>query len=172
VKRVAENLVRILDFADPEWPERWYPINDGVMGGASSGALVPSDQGTALFAGCVSLENNGGFASVRCRPQAFDISPFEALALWVRGDGKRYKLNIRLDDFQDGIQYQAGFVAPADEWTLVRLPLLGFEATFRGRKLGAGPFDPARVRTLGLMISDRQAGPFRLEIAWIAGSPA
>ena len=28
--------------------------------------------------------------------------------------------------------------------------------------------DPARIRSLGFMISDRQAGPFHLEIDWIA----
>ncbi len=166
---MTPELVRILDFADPEWPARWYAINDVVMGGVSDGALVPSDLGTAVFTGAVSLENGGGFASVRCRPHAFDFASFAALVLWVRGDGKAYKLNLKLDDFQDGIQYQGRFVAQAGAWSLVRLPLAGFVPVFRGRTLGAGPLDPARVRTIGLMISERQAGPFRLEIAWLAG---
>jgi monofunctional biosynthetic peptidoglycan transglycosylase len=55
----------------------------------------------------------------------------------------------------------------------VRLPFLAFAPTFRGRVLsGAPPLDPGAVRRLGLLISDRQAGPFALELAWIAASEA
>ena len=32
----------------------------------------------------------------------------------------------------------------------------------------AGPLDRARIETIGFMISEKQAGPFRLEIARIA----
>lgn len=54
--------------------------------------------------------------------------------LEVRGDGQRYKLNLRTDDNFDGIYiHQAGFTPPAGEWAWVRLPLAGFVATWRGR---------------------------------------
>jgi monofunctional biosynthetic peptidoglycan transglycosylase len=58
----------------------------------------------------------------------------------------------------------------------VDLPFARFVPTFRGRRLdGEPPLDPSRIATLGLMVSDRQLGPFRLEIASLAsygGSPA
>ena len=89
--------------------------------------------------------------------------------LRVRGDGKTYKFTIRTGDGFDGIQYQARFVAPADAWTDVVLPTGDFVATFRGRKVPFAPsLDPARARVLGLMISDRQAGPFDLLVDRIA----
>jgi hypothetical protein len=37
---------------------------------------------------------------------------------------------------------------------------------------GAPPLDAGRVRALGLMISDRQAGPFELLVDWIAAESA
>jgi hypothetical protein len=85
--------------------------------------------------------------------------------LEVRGDGKRYKLNLRTDDAFDGVNYQVAFETPRDQWTTVRLPVAGFRATFRGRIMAtAPPLDPARVRQVGLMIADRQAGSFSLAV--------
>jgi hypothetical protein len=89
--------------------------------------------------------------------------------LEVRGDGKRYKLNLRTDDAFDGVNYQAAFQTPRDQWTTVRLPNSGFRATFRGRVVAtAPPLDPARVRQVGLMIADRQVGTFALEVRSIS----
>jgi monofunctional biosynthetic peptidoglycan transglycosylase len=51
----------------------------------------------------------------------------------------------------------------------VRLPIASFVPTFRGRALtGVPPLDPADVRALGFMVSDRQAGPFELLVDRIA----
>jgi hypothetical protein len=33
------------------------------------------------------------------------------------------------------------------------------------------PLNPAKVSSVGFLISDKQAGPFRLEIGWIKASP-
>ena len=30
-----------------------------------------------------------------------------------------------------------------------------------------GPVEPSQINGLGLMLSDKQAGPFRLEIEWV-----
>jgi len=89
--------------------------------------------------------------------------------LRVRGDGKTYKFTIRTGDGFDGIQYQQRFTATAGTWNDVRLPVSGFVATFRGRKVPFAPsLDPAKVRAIGLMISDKQAGSFELLVDRIA----
>ena len=143
----------------------WSAIDDSVMGGVSVSRLRHDPAGHAVFEGTVSLERNGGFASVRSRPLALGAAGALACLLEVRGDGKRYKLNLRTDDAFDGVNYQAAFKAPEGPWTLVRLPLSGFLPTFRGRSVpGAPPLDPARVRQIGLMIADGQAGTFALAL--------
>ncbi len=62
-----ENYDLLIDFADPSTVALWNPINDGVMGGVSSSQMRHDPAGHAVFTGRVSFENNGGFASVRCR---------------------------------------------------------------------------------------------------------
>jgi hypothetical protein len=118
-----------------------------------------------VFEGVVSLDNNGGFASVRSRRGELGTPGAVSYVLEVRGDGKRYKLNLRTDDAFDGVSYQAAFETPRDQWTTVRLPVAEFRPTFRGRVVAtAPPLDPARVRQVGLMIADRQAGAFSLAV--------
>jgi hypothetical protein len=144
-------------------------VDDRVMGGVSRSHMARSATGTLVFEGEVSLKNGGGFASVRSAPLAVSLAGASALRLTVRGDGKRYKLNLRADAAFDGVQYQSAFMVPAGTWTDITLPLDDFVPVFRGRPVpGAPPLASGAVRVLGFVISDRQAGPFRLEVKRIA----
>jgi hypothetical protein len=159
----------LLDFDDEADAALWRPVDDAVMGGISSSTFERAEPGVARFRGNVSLENFGGFASVRTPPRDWGTAGAMAFLLRVRGDGKTYKFTVRTSDGFDGIQYQARFVAPAGAWTDVRLPVETFVPTFRGRRVPFVPsLDPAKVRALGLMISDKQAGPFALLVDRIA----
>ena len=159
----------LLDFDDVAEAASWRPVDDVVMGGVSRSAFDLAEAGIARFSGKVSLEYNGGFASVRTPPRDWDTAGAKAFVLRARGDGHAYKFTLRTGDGFDGIQYQARFAPPAGEWTDVRLAVESFVPTFRGRVLNdSPPLDPARVRALGLMISDRQAGPFELLVDRIA----
>jgi hypothetical protein len=159
----------LLDFDDDPEIALFTPVNDAVMGGLSQSGFTRGGDGVGRFSGRVSLANFGGFASVRTPPRYWGTAEATAFVLRVRGDGRDYKFTARTDDRYDGTQYQSRFSPPAGEWSEVRLPVASFVATFRGRELpGAAPFDPGRVRALGFMISDRQAGPFELLVDWIA----
>ena len=143
----------------------WLSINDGVMGGISSGTAQIAPEGELIFSGRVSLERNGGFASVRTAPAALSAQGAHAVRLEIRGDGKRYKLNLRTDAAFDGVQYQAAFDTKAGEWAKLVLPIEAFVPRFRGREVPDAPaLDPARIVTIGFLISDRQEGPFRLDV--------
>ena len=163
----GEPMSHLIDFQDPEEPHRWRAINDGVMGGISRGCMRV-EAGVGIFSGEISLENNGGFASVRREPQAFDLSDADALSLYVRGDGRRYQLRLYTDQLPRGAAYRALFQPPAGEWQHVALPWEAFMPAFRGRLLeDVPPLDPAAITQLGVMLADRTAGPFRLEMAWL-----
>ena len=89
--------------------------------------------------------------------------------LEVRGDGKRYMLNLRMSGAFDGVSYQTGFETVANTWTTVALPVSLYVPTFRGQRVAkAPPLDPAAVRQFGLMITDRQEGRFSLDVRRIS----
>lgn len=157
--------VTVFDFRQTAEP--WRNIDDGVMGGLSRSSMTQG-RGAALFEGVVSLENNGGFASVRSRPEGLDLSAFEGIVLRVRGDGKTYAVRLRTSAAFDGVSYQTTARTPAGEWVELRLPFSEFRPVFRGREVAGHPeLDPGRIETFGLLIAGKQEGPFRLELEWI-----
>lgn len=148
---------------------RWVAVNDGVMGGRSQGGPEVAG-GTLRFSGVLSLENNGGFSSVRTVGRSFDFSGASAVVLRVRGDGRTYQLRLATDASYRGITVSWGgeFPTVAGQWTEVRVPLAGLRPSVRGVELQGPPMDPARVRELGLLLGDKREGPFQLDVDWIA----
>jgi hypothetical protein len=61
-------LTVLFDFSDSRATNAWQAIDDRVMGGISRSTLRHDPAGHAVFEGTVSLERNGGFASVRSSP--------------------------------------------------------------------------------------------------------
>lgn len=165
-----DRVKKLVDFQDAEESRQWRIVNDGVMGGLSRSTLEMTGAGTAIFSGQVSLENYGGFASVRTFSMDFSLEGFSGFRLRVRGDGKSYHMRARTDDGFDGIAYDRSFeTGSGGEWEEVQLPFDSFQPQFRGRMVpGAPPLEAARIRQIGVLISDKQEGPFQLEIDWIA----
>jgi monofunctional biosynthetic peptidoglycan transglycosylase len=146
----------------------WFIVNDGVMGGRSQSDFQQTAEGQGRFSGYVSLENNGGFASVRAVTEGVDLTSFEGLEIRVLGDGRTYDFRLRTDGRFDGMAYRAPFTTNEGEWVTVRLLFSAFEPTFRGWvPRNAPPLDPGAVRQMGLLVGGKQEGPFRLDLAWI-----
>jgi len=158
----------IIDFSSPDEQERWEIINDAVMGGVSESRISIIDNKAALFQGVVSLDNYGGFASIRTHPREFDLIGSNGLIVRVKGDGKDFRLRLRTDNTYDGIAYQTHFSTEQDRWITACLSFEAFTPVFRGMVVNdAPPLDITAIRRIGFMIADKQAGPFRLEIEWV-----
>ena len=152
-------------FDRPESVAGWAAIDDRVMGGVSRSRMRFDPAGQAWFEGEVSLDRGGGFASVRAAALPLGGPSTRAWRLEVLGDGRRYRLSLFTVEAFDAPSWQAGFAPPAGRWATVELPLEAFEPRLRGRAVpGAPPLEPARIRQLGLLIGDRQAGPFALAL--------
>ena len=159
----------LMTFDNTTQETRWVAVNDGVMGGRSSGGPKLID-GRLEFSGTLSLANNGGFASVRSVGRSFDLSDASRMVLRVRGDGRQYQLRLATDARHRGsaISYGAAFPTVAGEWTEVRVPLATLTPTFRGNALPGPPLAASQVREIGLLIGDGREDPFALQVDWIA----
>jgi monofunctional biosynthetic peptidoglycan transglycosylase len=143
--------------------EPWHAINDAVMGGLSSGGMVLTEGGLN-FRGELSLENNGGFSSVRRSVDA-DLTDTRGIRLTFRGDGRSYQLRLRQDHDFDGIAWKREFATDGTVQVL-DLAYAEFEPVFRGRIVKeAGAINPALIRQIGFLIADRLPGGFSLLIA-------
>lgn len=159
--------MRVVDFNNPGEADAWWAVNDGVMGGVSHSRLRITD-GIAIFEGHTSLENGGGFASVRRQPARYGLGNCTGIRLSVRGDGRTYQLRLRTRALPEGAAYRARFTTVNGEWVDVVLGWSEFEPVFRGRLLDEAPaLVPNDIQQVGFLIADQCAGDFRLEIASI-----
>lgn len=165
----GETQGRILfDFTHGEEGTRWRTVNDGVMGGRSDGRFRILDGKTMEFFGTLSLENNGGFASVRSRPAKLGLRQGDALIVRLKGDGRRYSMNLYVPTLRTAFSYRVEFDTRKDRWIEIRAPLEEFVATSYGRVLHNFPeVDPSRITSMGFLLGDKRQGPFSLEIDWI-----
>ncbi|MEM5499452.1 CIA30 family protein [Paraglaciecola mesophila] len=144
--------------------DSWQSVNDGVMGGVSKSQLSHVDK-LAVFSGHVSLENNGGFASVNRRVFVSNVRDETQVSIRVMGDGKRYQFRLKAGSEKGAPSYGVGFTTEANEWQTFHFKLSEFKATLRGKKvLDAPPLNWLEVKQLGFLISDRQEGDFCLLI--------
>ena len=150
----------IMDFRNPDLARQMRIVNDDVMGGRSDSRFLIDPEGV-IFEGMVSLENNGGFASVRC-PVSF-AQDASGLQLTTRGDGKQYQLIIRTEASTRAPIYKSNFVSSKD-WKTHQFTSEDFDAAFRGRPVDAKPLVFSEALEFGLLIADKQAGPFRLQL--------
>ena len=146
--------------------QRWYVVNDSVMGGVSN-SQVTQTQESLLFTGNVSLDNNGGFASIRTELNTQSQNT-KAIVLRVKGDGQTYQLRLRTTNYLDGAAYTHSFKTVKNEWVDINFAPSDFTLTYRGRVLEQQPIiDFDDIKQLGFMIAGKQEGKFKLEVGKI-----
>ncbi|MEM9361330.1 MAG: CIA30 family protein [Bacteroidota bacterium] len=144
---------------------KWIVINDVVMGGKSYGNFYLSKMGNGVFSGRVSLENNGGFSSVRYRLNLTGAKNYSSVILKVRGDGKKYQFRIK--DKQSNYYSYVSYFKSSKEWETIKIPLSDFYPTFRGRKVAIPNYDKDTIEEIGFLIGNKTAEEFKLEIEFI-----
>ncbi|MFK8008400.1 MAG: CIA30 family protein [Saprospiraceae bacterium] len=159
----------LFEFQKENEIDTWRIVNDGVMGGLSESKIAWNKKNkTFTFSGNVSMENNGGFASVRTIPQEFAKGDFKKIKLRVKGDGKTYKFRMRNSTRFDGIAYSLDFETKKDKWIEIELKVDDFQPTFRGRIYSEyGKIDMNDLQQIGFLIAGKQEGKFNLEVDWI-----
>lgn len=155
----------LFDFAEAAEVDRWQVVLDSVMGGRSTGRLA-SGEGSLIFSGDTSLENNGGFSSIRAPVPAGSVAGYDALRVRVKGDGRTWILGARGGPGNRGDSFWWRFDTSGEGWDTVTVPLRQMTRVFFGRPLD-GKLQPAAIRAIEFYIYDKQAGPFRLEVARI-----
>ncbi len=165
----AGSISKLLtDFSDASVAKQWVSVNDNVMGGISEGGFRISEDNTLVFSGNLSLENRGGFTSIRTRPKDLNLDGYDTIALRLKGDGRIYYINLMNSSRSAASSYRAPIKTKKDNWQEVRISLKDFVYTSFGRIVArAAPLKAKDVQSLGITLADKKEGPFRLELSWI-----
>ncbi|OZJ06600.1 hypothetical protein BZG36_00430 [Bifiguratus adelaidae] len=174
----------MLSLNSPKDLERWAIGCDMDIGGFSEANLEMTENGTARFWGNISTKlpdnpeiKQSGYAAIRSKPGApsffgipcWDTTLFRYLALRVRGDDRKYFVNIQTDGIIQTDLYQHRlFLRKPGEWETVMIPFRDFILTNNGQ-IQPDQIEMFRekVKTIGISLIDRQEGPFNIELDWI-----
>jgi len=162
---MAEEKDRLIfNFNTPESGKSWVNVNDNVMGGISVGKFKITEDKTLFFYGSLSLENNGGFASIRCLPTQVGLKKYDSICFQAKGDGREYTMNLYTNKRLTAFSYRQSFQTKNNEWIEISLPLEKFIATSFGKVIPkAETINPTEIESLGFMIGDKKQGAFTIE---------
>jgi NADH dehydrogenase [ubiquinone] 1 alpha subcomplex assembly factor 1 len=147
----------------------WTIVNDGVMGGLSQ-SKASLDDDALLFAGNVSLKNNGGFVSLRSSLGRYDLSAYKFCEIRFKSDTqKKFEVLIEKDTPFYLPKFRVKFAAKGKDWETVTIPLKDFEVSRMGATLQKG-IDPEvlkEIQRIGFILADKQEGTFNLWIDYL-----
>jgi hypothetical protein len=152
----------IFDFTKDSDISSWRVVDDAVMGGKSHGDFILNEQGNGVFSGEVSLENNGGFSSLRYRFKELKVSSYTTIVLKVKGDGNPYQFRLK-DSYRNFYSYIKTFKT-SKEWELIEINLSEMYPAFRGRKLAMDNFSSEIIEEIAILIGNKKEQRFMLQI--------
>ena len=159
---MSDSKELIFDFNSNSDISAWRVVDDVVMGGESEGNFKLNENGNGVYFGEVSLENNGGFSSLRFRFNKKEISNYSKIILKIKGDGKDYQFRVK-DNYRNFYSYISSF-STNKNWQLISINLSEMYPGFRGRKLEMSKFSSSIIEEIAFLIGNKRNESFKIEI--------
>ncbi len=156
----------IYDFNKNSSKIDWTIVDDGVMGGESRGTFLINADGNGVFAGTVSLANNGGFSSVRYQCDKIKTTNNSKVKIRLKGDGKEYQFRLK-DKYNSYYSYITTFKT-SGEWQTIEIKLSDLHPSFRGQKLNLPNFVSDSFEEITFLIGNKKNESFQLILDKIA----
>ena len=143
-------------------PKDWNIVDDIVMGGRSSGGIRINNDGYGVFSGNVSLENNGGFSSIKYRFNKKTLNKNAKIILKIKGDGKPYQFRIKSKS-SDKHSYISHFNTGVD-WEMIKIDVNSMYPSYRGKQLNLPNDKINSFEEVSIFIGNKRNETFKLEI--------
>ena len=159
---VFQSSMSIFQFNAESNIDNWRILDDVVMGGRSNGEFKINYEGFGEYSGDVSLENNGGFSSLRYYFDTVDSQDYNTFKLKIKGDGKTYQFRVK-DRRYNRYSYIYKFET-SGEWQTIEIPFNAMYASFRGYRLDIPNFKGDQMEEIAFLIGNKKAESFKLII--------
>jgi len=159
---IQPNPKVIFDFNKNVDIRNWRIVDDVVMGGRSSGSFILNPEGHGVFEGTISLDNYGGFSSVRYQFAEIHTGKLSRIRIRLKGDGKRYQFRVK----HDATSYYSyiSYFETTGKWQIVEIPLEAMYPSFRGRKLNQPNFSHETIEEISFLMGNEKNETFKLLI--------
>ena len=110
----------------------------------------------------MSLENYGGFTSIRCAVADIAVTESSKVQLRIKGDGKDYQFRVK-HKARDYQSYITTF-STTGAWETIEIPLIDLYPSWRGQKLDMPNFDRSSINEFTFLIANKRNETFELLI--------
>ena len=164
----SSTTLKEIDFGTSKGGQDWKVMNDGVMGGLSSGAASLNENSLTLK-GIISLANNGGFASIRSRWGNYDLSDYTEVTIRYRSIGQVVALSFETSRMW-WLPYYLLDLAPTDNnWKTVTIPIDKANQISivqpTGKQLSSKQLN--NILRVGFMAHEKKEIPFEFEVDFV-----
>ena len=130
---MSGNPPMTINFGEENDNTSWYVVNDGVMGGLSAGQVAYTDS-SALWAGRISLDNNGGFSALRSDFGDYDLSKYTEAVIRFRSEGQILSFGLYPHQRFYMPYYKVDLGDTDGQWEELTISLSDFHKYILGRK--------------------------------------
>jgi len=162
---MIQPAMKIFDFNNESDLSDWMVVDDVVMGGRSEGNFSIDDNGHGVFYGDVSLENYGGFSSIRYQFEPKIVAKYKHCVIRLKGDGKRYQFRTKSNIYERHAYIY--YFETTGDWQTIKIPLHEMYPTFRGRRIDIPNYPAEQLEQIAFLIANKKAEAFELKIDWI-----
>lgn len=157
-----------IDFGKNKDGRSWQVVNDGVMGGLSRGNTQLTDN-TILFKGTVSLDNNGGFSSLRSPYSNKELSKYTQVKVRYRSTGISLAMTLSVSRRWYVPNYKTSLSGTKGEWKTMTLLLKDFRKHYIGKPMKEllSEEDQSEIIRFGFITDEKKYGDFEFEIDYI-----
>ena len=140
----------------------WQILDDVVMGGRSNGQFKLNSEGYGEYSGKVSLENNGGFSSLRYYFDTKTTDTYSKFMIRLKGDGKSYQFRVK-DNRYNKYSFIYEFNT-SEEWQIIEIPFSDMYASLRGYRIDIPNYGGDQMEEIAFLIGNKKEESFKLLI--------
>lgn len=147
----------------------WVLISDNIMGGVTESKLEYTGN-SLLLSGSISLENFGGFASIKTQFGKYDLSEFKGVKIRFKSSRQQFAFTLENSQNWTRPNFKGSFSAKEENtWEVATLYFTDFKEYQIGEPTG-NPLNPASLKNmvrLGIITTAKKEGPFTLEVDYV-----
>jgi hypothetical protein len=160
----------IIDFGNTaEKNQEWVLLSDNIMGGVTKSKIEYTNNSVQL-SGNISLDNFGGFSSIKTKYKSFDLSKYNGIKIKFKSTNQKFAFTLEDDQNWTQPNYKREFFSKNnDTWEEVIIYFKDFQEIVIGEPTGNMMKSKSlkNIVRMGIMTYEKKEGPFTLEVDYI-----
>ena len=160
----------VIDFGKTNGKNKdWILISDNIMGGVSKSKLEYLDD-SFLLTGNISLDNYGGFSSIKTKYENFDLTDYKGVKIRFKSSKQKFAFTLEESKNWTSPNFKGDFNSTKENtWEVITIYFKDFKEYQIGEPTGnmLKTSSLKNIVRLGIITTDKKEGPFTIEVDYV-----